>query len=80
MSYVAPNTGDSVHDLFIRMVDFHKMKNHLLEADTLQGFIVWFSKCEQCDKRSLYLFLQQQKENIPEEYLDYAQSRFIEEI
>ena len=77
MSYVAPKTtGDLVNDWMKRLADFMNVRHHLLEASTPQAFEVWFEKLELIDKRSLYFYIKENKENIPREYLDMVEYRF----
>ena len=77
MSYKAPvSTGDSLNDYFSRLSDFTNIAPRLLHADTKEGFEVWFEKLELIDKRSLYFFIKEHKDEIPKEYLKMVQDRF----
>ncbi len=77
MSYKKPtSTGDLVNDMFKTLTDFNMLKNNLLNAKTMMQFEVWFEKLELINKRALFFFIRQNKEQIPEEFLERAQRSF----
>ena len=78
MSYVKPNTGNPMNDYFTALNDFTMLSNRLLEADNSQSFEVWLEKLELIDKRSLFLFLREHKDEIPEDHTFLARRRFKE--
>lgn len=81
MSYKPPErTGDAVNDWFSRIADFMNISPNLLNASSKNSFEVWFEKLEQIDKRSLYFFLQKNRDKIPKEYLDMVKERFPKEL
>lgn len=75
MSYPAPNTGNTMNDLFSRLSDFHQLSWHILEAETIEAFHVWLDKLILIDRRSTILFLEQHKSEIPEDRLKLAERR-----
>ncbi len=75
MSYKMPNSGNSMNDFFRRQVDFINMAPNLINAKTLDEFKVWYEKLVAVDKRSLYLYLCKNKNNIKLKYIEYAQKR-----
>ncbi|MCR5670147.1 MAG: hypothetical protein K6G10_04010 [Butyrivibrio sp.] len=81
MSYKPqPPTGDSINDMFSRLADFVNIAPNLLKASSKNSFEVWFEKLELIDKRSLYYYLKEHKNEIPREYLDMVRERFPREI
>lgn len=80
MSYVRPNTGDSLNDYFSSLNDFTMLAPNLLAAKDPRGFQVWFEKLEQIDRRSLLRYIRIHKADIPEAHLDMARKRFVEPI
>lgn len=77
MSYTRPNTGDSINNMITNMVEFLKISKHLIEAKDVEEFELWFEQAELIDKRSLYLFLCDHKDEINEEHLNYVKNRFV---
>lgn len=59
------------------LIEFNKISGNLLTAQTFDEFEVWFEKCAEIDKRSLYLFIKKEKENIPQEYIKRIKSNFV---
>lgn len=76
MSYRRPNTGNSMNDYFISLVDFTQLSHHLLEADTEQSFGIWLDKLIAIDKRTTFLFIREHKDEIPDEYMPHIELRF----
>ncbi len=75
-----PTSGKSINDLFSRLSDFTNIAPNLLKASSKESFEVWFEKLELIDKRSLYFYLKEHKDEVPKEYLDMVKGRFPKEI
>lgn len=73
MSYPAPNTGNTMNDLFSRLSDFHQLSWHILEADSIESFHVWLDKLILIDRRSTVLFLEKHWKEIPEDRMALAE-------
>ena len=80
MSYVKPNTGNTMNDYFTALNDFTMLSHKLLEVKNSQSFEIWLEKLEAIDKRSLFLFLKKHKNEIPENHMMLAKRRFEKEI
>lgn len=76
MSYRAEKKEDCLNEYFSRLSDFYSISNNLLRASTEEEFEVWFEKMELIDKRSLYLFIRENYENIPLNHLALIRKRF----
>lgn len=75
MSYKRPESDNSMNNFFRRQVDFVNMASNLVNAKTLDEFRIWYEKLVAVDKRSLYLYLCKNKNNIKISYIEYAQKR-----
>lgn len=80
MSYKRPNTGNSMNDYFSALMDFVSISPRLLKARDDFEFELWFDKLRLIDNRALYLFLKQNKDQIPWQRIRYAQHFFKREI
>ena len=81
MSYKShTNAKDPLNNWFSNLADFVNISPNLLNASSIQSFEVWFEKLEQIDRRSLYLFIKEHKDEIPKEYLDSVRDRLPKEI
>lgn len=80
MSYKRPNTGNSMNDYFSALMDFVSISPRLLEARDDFEFELWFDKLRLIDNRALYLFLHENKDQIPRQRIRYAQHFFKREI
>ena len=80
MSYVRPNTGNSMHDYFKTLNDFYILAPNLLRASSARSFELWTEKLDLIDRRSLFIYLKFHKHEIPEEYLKIAQRKYLEKI
>lgn len=75
MSYKKPDTGNSMNDYFTRVMDFHRLAFHLLNANTISLFEIWLDKLIQIDRRSLVLYLRINQNQIPLAHWERAESR-----
>ena len=78
MSYTPPHSGDSMRDLFTRLLDFYKLLPNLIRAQEKgdeYSFIIWFEKLLLIDRRSVYLNVLNGKIKVPEEISWYAYHR-----
>lgn len=80
MSYKKPNTGNTMNDYFTALTDFTLLAPRILRANNSHSFQIWLEKLEAIDRRSLLLYLRQNKNKIKPEYLAIAQRRFVETI
>ena len=80
MSYRKPNTGNSMNDYFSGLVDFYMLAPNLLKAKDSQTFLIWFDKLNKIDRRSLFLFLREHKDEIKPDHMKLAQWHFVREI
>ena len=80
MSYQKADTGNSMNDYFTSLTDFVMLAPHLLQANNPESFEIWLEKLEKIDRRALFLYLRQHKEEIAPEHLNLAQRRFVREI
>lgn len=76
MRYNKTKTDDNVYNFITDLIEFNKHSHNLIEAKSFKEFEVWFEKCEEIDKRSLLLFLRNNKDKIPKDYLDKVRGRF----
>ena len=42
MSYVRPDTGDSINNMITNLIEFVEISNHLIDAKDLEEFELWF--------------------------------------
>jgi hypothetical protein len=80
MSYRKPNTGNRMNDYFSALVDFYMLAPNLLKAKNKQAFLIWFDKLNLIDRRSLFLYLREHRDEISEDYMKLAQWHFVREI
>lgn len=80
MSYKRPNTGNTMNDYFTALSDFTQLAPNLLAAKNINAFQIWLEKLELIDKRSLHIYLQKHKNEIPPDHMKLAQRRFKEVI
>ena len=80
MSYHKPDTGNSMNDYFTSLADFTMLAPHLLNAKDEEHFEVWLEKLLLIDRRSLLIYLRLHKDEIPENHMNLARRRFLEEI
>lgn len=80
MSYRQPDTGNPLNNYFHNLSNFYQLAPHLLSAKSEQEFLVWLEKLEKIDRRSLFLYLKKNKDQINEKYLSIAQHRFWEAV
>ena len=80
MSYKQPNTGDSLNDYFTNLAAFQKYTPNLLQAKTLDEFVIWFDKLRLIDRRALFLFLRKNKSKFDPSYIKFAQRHFVAKI
>lgn len=73
MSYPAPNTGNSMNDLFSRLSDFHQLSWHLTAAESLENFHIWLDKLLLIDRRSTIIYLEKHRSEIPEDRFRLAE-------
>lgn len=76
MSYIQPNTGDSLNDYFHNLANFENMKHNMLQASSLEAFLRWFDKLRIVDARATLLTLKDQEQNLPKEWMVYAKSAY----
>lgn len=74
MSYKKPDTGNDMNDFFSRAMAFSNLAPNLLKATTVQGFEVWMDKLMQIDQRSLALYLNKHKEELPPGHWERAKA------
>ena len=80
MSYVRQKTNDPLNNYLHNLTNFYQLAPHLLTAETETEFEVWFNKLELIDRRSLYLYVKENKDKIKEEYFPIVQDRFWEKL
>ncbi len=76
MSYVQPNTGDSLNDYFHNLANFENMKKNMLQASSLDGFLRWFDKLRTIDARATLITLKHQEQSLPKEWMAYAKAAY----
>ena len=72
--------NELLRKFFHNLATFIQIAPGLLTATTIEEFGAILTQCEKTDRRSLYLYLKAHKEEIKEEYLHLAQTRFLQEI
>ena len=80
MSYHQPDTGNDMNDYFSSLTDFVMLAPNILKATNADSFQIWLEKLEAIDRRALFLYLRQNKSQIPPEHLEIAQRRFVKKI
>lgn len=80
MSYVEPNTSDSLNDWFSNMANFMNILPNILKATEKSTFCRWFDKLYEIDKRSLRLYLIKHKNKIDPEYYEYINIQYGQEL
>ena len=80
MSYRKPNTGNRMNDYLSALVGFYVLAPNLLKAKNKQAFLIWFDKLNLIDRRSLFLYLREHRDEINEDYMKLAQWHFVREI
>lgn len=80
MSYQKPQYEDPLRNYFRNLTNFYQLAPHLLNAKTEEDFEIWLEKLEAIDRRSLFLYLRENKDKIDKKFLKRAQRRFVEKI
>ena len=80
MSYKKPNTGNSMNNYFTALADFTLLAGKLLTVKNSHSFEIWLNKLEQIDRRSLLIFIRNNKAKIPKKHIAIAQKHFKEVI
>ncbi len=80
MSYKRQYKNDILNTYLHDLTNFYQLAPHLLSAVTLEEFEVWLEKLEQIDRRSLFLYVKEHKDEIKEEFFPLIQDRFWEQL
>lgn len=80
MSYHALERSDSTSSYFSRLTDFYSVLPNLKAADTKENFLIWYDQLERIDRRSLYIYLHNHKDELNSEYVDLVRDRFKREL
>lgn len=75
MDYIKPQSDNLLNDFFRRQTDFMSLAEDLLAAENSRDFTTLLDRLKSIDKRSLYLFLCDNKYKIKPKYLEIASKR-----
>ena len=76
MSYKRPAKGNTLNGWITDFMNFHRLWPHIMEADNIDTFIIWFSKEHSIDPHSTFMYLKHYKDRIPDEYIRFAQQYY----
>lgn len=80
MSYVRKETGDSINNYFHDISNFMNILPNMINAQTKDEFQIWFDKLYIIDKRSLFLYISDNKDLINPMNHEYVNMRFKKDI
>ena len=69
-----------MNDMITALTDFVILAPHLLNAEDTRAFEIWLEKLELIDRRALFFYLKEHKNEIPAKHLKIAQRRFTTKL
>lgn len=67
---------NTLNKMFSNLSKFNILSSKLLKTSSYDEFMVIYEQLKECDKRTLYIYLCNNKENIPEEYIKQISKDF----